>query len=113
MSATGVLPACISRKEHQMFKTTTAAVSILSASCRSLRRSKGESMTRKDFNLIAETIRQLPSFETFQADGKLYPTDAVNFDALCHRFAETLATTNPRFNKDHLFIAACNGKGGR
>jgi hypothetical protein len=39
-------------------------------------------MTRKDFNLLAETIKQLPSFETHQADGKLYPCDVVNFDAL-------------------------------
>ena len=69
-------------------------------------------MTRKDFNLIAETIRLLPSFETFQADGKLYPTDVVNFDALCRRFAEALATTNPRFNTDR-FVTACNGKGDR
>jgi hypothetical protein len=69
-------------------------------------------MTRKDFNLIAETIRLLPSFETFQADGKLYPTDIVNFDALCRRFAEALATTNPRFKRER-FIAACNGKGSQ
>ena len=69
-------------------------------------------MTRKDFDLIAETIRLLPSFETHQSDGQLYPTDVVNFDAVCHRFAEALATTSPRFDKDR-FIAACNGKGGR
>ena len=45
-------------------------------------------MTRKDFNLIAETIRLLPSFEI---DGKPYPTDVVNFSAICRRFAEALA----------------------
>jgi hypothetical protein len=72
----------------------------------------GGRMTRKHFKLIAETIRLLPSFETCQADGKLYSTDVVSFNALCHRFAEALATTNPRFNKDR-FIAACNGKGSR
>ena len=73
-------------------------------------------MTRKHFNLIAETIRLLPSFT---ASVHLKPVnsttivgDAVRFDALCHRFAEVLATTNPRFNTDR-FIAACNGKGGR
>jgi hypothetical protein len=67
-------------------------------------------MSRKDFRLIAETIRLLPSFETYQHDGKLYPTDVVNFDAICRRFAEALHTTNPRFNAER-FIAACNGKG--
>jgi hypothetical protein len=67
-------------------------------------------MSRKDFRLIAETIRLLPSFETFNQDGSLYPADVVNFDAICHRFAEALHTTNPRFNHDR-FIGACNGKG--
>lgn len=66
-------------------------------------------MTRKDFNLIAETIRLLPSFETFQEDGKRYPTDVVNFDSVCRRFAESLRMTNPRFDAER-FIAACNGK---
>ncbi len=68
-------------------------------------------MTRKDFVLIAETIRLLPSFETFQEDGKRYPTDVVNFDAVCRRFAEALRTTNPRF-KTERFLTACNGKDG-
>jgi hypothetical protein len=66
-------------------------------------------MTRKAFKLIAETIRLLPSFETFQEDGKRYPTDVVNFSAICHRFAEALRTTNPRFDADR-FINACNGR---
>jgi hypothetical protein len=72
-------------------------------------------MTRKDFRLIAETIRLLPSFDTYQEDGKLYPTDVVNHSTVCRRFAEALATTNPRFDADR-FINACNGKnakGGR
>lgn len=30
-------------------------------------------MTRKDFNLIAETIKLLPSFETFEQDGNAIP----------------------------------------
>jgi hypothetical protein len=66
-------------------------------------------MTLKDFRLIAETIRLLPSFETFQEDGKRYPTDVVNFDCVCRRFAEALRTTNLRFNTDR-FINARNGK---
>jgi hypothetical protein len=68
-------------------------------------------MTRKDFQLIAETIRTMPTFEaTAQADGP--EIEVLRFSALCNRFAEELATTNPRFDKDR-FIAACNGKGGR
>jgi hypothetical protein len=67
-------------------------------------------MTRKDFNLIADTIRLLPSIETFHEDGKPLPTDVVNFDAVCHRFAEALRATNPRFNTNR-FLNACNGKG--
>jgi hypothetical protein len=70
----------------------------------------------KRFNLIAETIRLLPSFIASvylkPVDSTTIVGDAVRFDALCHRFAEALSTTNPRFNKDR-FIAACNGKGGR
>jgi hypothetical protein len=63
-------------------------------------------MSRKDFILIAETIRLLPSFETYQQDGKLYPTDVVNFSAVCRRFAEALSTTNPRFKtRDSLMPA--------
>jgi hypothetical protein len=73
-------------------------------------------MTRKDFNLIAETIRQLPSFTAYvhlkPVNSTTIAGDAVRFDALCHRFAEALATTNPRFKRER-FIAACNGKGGR
>ena len=66
-------------------------------------------MTRKDFRLIAETIRLLPSFETYQKDGTRYPCEVVNFDALVRRFAEALRTTNPRFNTSR-FENACNGR---
>ncbi len=67
-------------------------------------------MSRKDFRLIAETIRLLPSFETHQQDGKLYPCEVVNFCTIVTRFAEALRTTNPRFDTER-FINACNGKG--
>lgn len=60
-------------------------------------------MSRKDFRLIAETIKLLPSTD-------VNGVDSVRFDALCARFADALATTNPRFNRER-FIAACNGKG--
>jgi len=64
-------------------------------------------MSRKDFRLIAETIRNLPSFDVIS----LHHTDCVRFSAIVARFAEALRTTNPRFNADR-FINACNGKGG-
>lgn len=69
-------------------------------------------MSHKDFRLIAETIRLLPSFETYQQDGARYPCELVNFDAVVHRFAEALRTTNPRFNTSK-FENACNGREGR
>jgi hypothetical protein len=60
-------------------------------------------MSRKDFRLIAETIKTLPSFD---AKG----TDVVRFDVVVNRMAEALRTTNPRFDTER-FVAACNGKG--
>jgi hypothetical protein len=46
-----------------------------------------------------------------QLGEKIYPCEVGNVDAVCSRFAEALASTNPRFNRQK-FIAACNGKGG-
>lgn len=66
-------------------------------------------MSRKDFRLIAETIRLLPSFDLPPLDSWGSHFDAVRFDALVSRFADALATTNPRFKRER-FIAACNGK---
>ena len=65
-------------------------------------------MSRKDFILIAETIKALTSFTTTN------PTcdDAVRFSVIVNQFADALATTNPRFDKAR-FTAACNGKVGR
>lgn len=60
-------------------------------------------MTRKDFVLIAETIKQLPSFDQ-PAD-----RDVVRFSAIVAQFTDALATTNPRFNRAR-FERACNGK---
>lgn len=67
-------------------------------------------MTRKDFNLIAETIKLLPSFDLPPMDNWGAHTDAVRFDTIVNRFAEALRQTNPRF-KTERFIDACNGKG--
>jgi len=63
-------------------------------------------MSRKDFQLIAEVIRLLPSFECSQAG------DVVRYSAIVTRFAEALAGTNPRFDRDR-FVAACHRKGDR
>jgi hypothetical protein len=60
-------------------------------------------MSRKDFRLIAETIRLLP---TQQGEA----CAVVNVCVVVERFAEALRQTNPRFNTER-FIAACNGKG--
>ncbi len=62
-------------------------------------------MTRKDFVLIAETIKQLPSFDQ-PAD-----SDVVRFSALVARFTDALATTNPRFNRAR-FEKRVQRKGG-
>jgi hypothetical protein len=69
-------------------------------------------MTRKDFNLIAETIRLLPSFDLPPLDNWGAHADAVRFDTVVNRFAESLRQTNPRFDSAR-FIAACNGKARR
>ena len=60
-------------------------------------------MSRKDFQLIAETIKLLPSFECSQSG------DVVRHSAIVARFAEALANTNPRFNSQR-FADVCTGK---
>ena len=57
-------------------------------------------MSRKDFELIAEVIRN--------ARGGSQDADAV-LDSVTHRFAGALASTNPNFNKQ-LFIDKCGYK---
>lgn len=62
-------------------------------------------MTRKDFQMIAQVIRSLPSFDVKSLDD----ADCVRFSAIIARFAEALANTNPRFNRSR-FENACNGR---
>ena len=63
-------------------------------------------MTRKDYELIAETINN-----TF--GGMVSPTQELRWrerevkDALVSEFARALRTTNPRFDGQR-FIDACN-----
>jgi hypothetical protein len=63
-------------------------------------------MPRKDFRLIAEVIRSLPSFDVKELDN----ADCVRFSAMVARFSEALARTNSRFDADR-FARACNGQG--
>ena len=55
-------------------------------------------MTRKDFELIAEAVKELTA--------DYYQKDKENTAEL---FARVLATTNPRFNRE-LFLTACGVK---
>lgn len=61
-------------------------------------------MTKKDFELIAQTIKALvaPSFE--ENSQGLFDAEARGFVAW--RFAEALRATNPRFNAER-FLKAC------
>jgi hypothetical protein len=61
-------------------------------------------LSRSSFCLVAQTIRELPSFEC-QA------SDVVRHSAIVARFADALAGTNPRFDRTR-FENACNGKNG-
>ena len=53
-------------------------------------------MTRKDFQLIADTLNA----------HRTNPTNHMVIKALALSFAHQLADTNPRFNKQ-LFVEAC------
>jgi hypothetical protein len=63
----------------------------------------GGHMSRKDFILIAQVIKYLPSFECKQ------DSDVVRHSVIVASFAEALKNTNPRFDTER-FIAAANGK---
>jgi hypothetical protein len=69
-------------------------------------------MSRKDFQLIAETLRLLPSFDLPPMDTWGSHCDAVRFDVVVNRFAEALKTTNPRFNAER-FADVANGRRAR
>jgi hypothetical protein len=53
-------------------------------------------MTRKDFELIAMTLKA----------SRIASYDKVTLDALARELAERLKATNPQFNRDK-FIRAC------
>lgn len=61
-------------------------------------------MTRKDFELIAETIRKLGVQSMRNQGENFFNKDDVEFVAC--RFAQALKQTNPRFKPD-TFVEAC------
>lgn len=58
-------------------------------------------MTRKDFELIAETIRNL-SYPSMRGG----PIDRNDLKFIAESFAQSLKQTNPRFKPD-TFVEAC------
>ena len=60
-------------------------------------------MTRKDFVLIAETLRELrEELENNQDNGG---NNLIDIKGVALRFSEVLASTNPNFNGDRFLIA--------
>ena len=60
-------------------------------------------MTRKDFQLIADAMREaFPGREISDA--------YVTWATACHKLANGLETTNPRFDRSR-FLAACGLEG--
>jgi hypothetical protein len=67
------------------------------------RTEKGKEMTRKDYVLIAETLKELrEELENNQDNGESNLTD---IKSIALRFSEVLASTNPNFNSDRFLIA--------
>jgi len=63
-------------------------------------------MTRKDFQLIAETVRGLDTF-SYQYDGCDMPSSRWQ---AANAFADKLASTNPNFDRER-FLRACGVEG--
>jgi len=63
-------------------------------------------MTRKDFQLIADAVRQLRTFEAHDAELSEDVAHAVRWSSVADTLASALATTNPRFDRDR-FLEAC------
>jgi len=59
-------------------------------------------MTKKDFKLIAEVLRKNDYAQESQF--------SYLFESLAESFADALATTNPRFDRER-FLAACLSAG--
>lgn len=63
-------------------------------------------MTRKDFKLIADVVRQLRTFEAHDAELSEDVAHAVRWSDVADRLATALATTNARFDRER-FLEAC------
>ena len=63
-------------------------------------------MTRKDFVLIAETLRELrEELENNQDNGG---NNLIDIEGVALRFSEVLSSTNPNFKRER-FLSACLG----
>jgi hypothetical protein len=63
-------------------------------------------MTRRDFELIASTIRSLRPFEAHDAERSETVAHAVRLTDVVDRLATALHGTNPRFDRQRFFDAA-------
>lgn len=63
-------------------------------------------MTRKDYVLIAETLRELR--EELENNLDNGGNDLINIEGVATRFSQVLAGTNPNFDRDR-FLSACLG----
>ena len=63
-------------------------------------------MTRKDFQLIADVVKQLRTFEAHDVEMSEDVARAVRLSSVADALASALATTNPRFDRDR-FLTAC------
>jgi len=72
-------------------------------------------MTKKDFEMVAAVIVSVHATLSTGADG-LDPMPIPRANRVCNRMAEemadTLARTNPRFDRDR-FLKACQPKGDK
>jgi hypothetical protein len=70
---------------------------------------EAQTMTRKDFCLIANTVKELRTFTPHDTELSERVSRAVRLSSVVDALASALATTNSRFNRQR-FIDACNGK---
>jgi hypothetical protein len=64
-------------------------------------------MTRKDFELIAGTLKELR--EELENNLDNGGNDLIDIKGVAFRFSEVLSSTNPNFKRER-FLSACLGK---
>ena len=62
-------------------------------------------MTKKDYELIARELRQQHEMFDYNA-GKVNGSETTVYKMSCNMWAQTLASTNPLFDKER-FVKAC------